>query len=142
MYSVNVAGGDAPSHVGRHDESFGRHVCATHTAMLTHAGSLGQLVGLPQQLAATHVAHDDAAALKIWLAPAQVPPSPTIAVPLSVGLPPSGCGEAPPPGTAPPQARVGVDTQVPSCGGLGLEDEHATSAASAPARAGAASRAS
>jgi hypothetical protein len=137
MYSVSVPGGDAPSQVMRHDWSFARQLCATHTAIDVQAGSFGQLVASEQQCVATQAAHDEAAVLKIWLAPVQVPPSPTTPVPLSVAVPPpSPCGEAPPPGTGAPQVRPRAGTQGPSSAGFGpLEDEHAMAAASAPARA-------
>jgi hypothetical protein len=93
MYSVTAEVGEAPSQVGRHDESFAMQLCVTHTAIDRQFGSFGQLEDVEQQLAATHVAHEGAAMLamlKISVAPAQVPPSPSTTVPLSVTwLPPS-----------------------------------------------------
>src|ERR1700722_9649041 len=124
MYSVIVPVAAAPSHVGRHDGSFARHDCTTHTAIDVQAGSFGQLVASAQHFSATQVAHVDSAVLKIWLAPAHAPPSPTISVLLSVGPPPpSPCGEEPPaPPTGPPQCEQG-----PSKGGWGplVDEEHA-----------------
>jgi hypothetical protein len=132
MYSVTVPVGEAASHVTRHDGSFGRHVCATQTAIEVQAGSFGQLVAFTQQCSATQVAHEDSAVLKISLAPAHVPPSPTTTVLLSVGPPPSPCAEEPPaPPTGPPQFEQG-----PSKGGLGpLVDEEQAAARVARAAA-------
>jgi hypothetical protein len=137
MNSVRVPVGAAPSHVARQDWSFARHPEATHAAMLTQAGSFGQLVGPEQHAAAMQFAHDEPGVVKIWLAPVHVPPSVTTTTPLS-GTPPSPGGDAPPPATGVAHVAPFVGTQVPSCGGFGLvdDDEQARRAPSAPARSG------
>jgi hypothetical protein len=137
MNSLIVPGGEAPSHVTRHDWSFCRHVIATQTATERHAGSLGQLVALGQQLVSTQVAQDDAAAAKISVAPGQFPASVIVT---TTGVVPASRGgvDIPPPGGGVPQATPSTGLHAPSCGGLpsggeGDEDEQATSAAIAPA---------
>jgi hypothetical protein len=113
MYSVAVAVGVAPSHVGRHDVSFARHVIVTHTAIDTQFGSFGQLAEVAQQLAATQDTHDGAAEAKISFAPVQLPPSP-ISTPLSVAVLASLGGAPPPPAaTGPPHMTSWVGTQGP-----------------------------
>jgi hypothetical protein len=122
--------------VTRHDWSFCRQVIATQTATDRQAGSFGQLVAPEQQLFWTQVAHDDAAALKMAVAPGQLPASGTAPV-WAGGAPASRAGdELPPMGVAPLQGALLVETHFPSCGGLGPdEEEQARSAAIAPAAA-------
>jgi hypothetical protein len=136
---MSVPVGAAPWHVLRHDTSFARHRLATHEAIVRHAGSFGQLVGPEQQAVAMQVAHDEPGVVKIWLAPVQDPPSPTITMPLSTTPAPPSCGEVPPPGAGAPQGMPSVGWHVPSGGGLEL-DEQARSAPRAPARNGDATR--
>jgi len=136
MYSVIVPGAEALSQVRRHDWSFARQLVATQTAMDTQAGSFGQLVELEQQFAVTHVAHEEPAVLKICVAAGQLPPSPSISTPVSAGAPASPGGEAPPPpDTAALQGTPLTGLQLPIGCGFVLDEEHAKSAARAPARA-------
>jgi hypothetical protein len=115
MYSIAVAAGAAPSHVGRQDVSSARHVCVTHTAIETQFGSFGQLEA-PQQLEETHDTHAGAAVPKISVAPVQLPPSLT-SVALSEA-PASLTGVPPPPAVVVlPHVMSCVGTQAPSSGG-------------------------
>ncbi len=112
----------------RHDWSFWRHDVVTQVAIWRQAGSFGQLVEPVQQFVSAQVAQDDAAALKIWAAPGQLPAS--VAVPVWPGAVPASIGrEDPPPGLAVPQGTPSVGLQAPSEGGmLSDDDEHAAAA--------------
>ena len=139
MYSLMVPGGEAPSQVTKQDWSFCKHVIATQTAMERHAGSFGQLVALEQQLAWTHVAQDELAALKIRVTPGQLPASGVVVTGVVGVVPASRDGAImPPPGEAPLQGTPLTGVHAPSCGGLpsggeGDEDEQAKKAVMAPA---------
>jgi hypothetical protein len=137
MYSVTVPGAAAPWHVARHDWSFCKQVVATQTATDRQAGSFGQLVGPAQQLSWTQVAQEDAVALKIWVAPGQLPASTTPTI-WPGGVPASLTGEEPPPpGDAPLHDPPLTGVQPLACGGLGVDEEEqdSKSAAMPPASA-------
>jgi hypothetical protein len=141
-YSVTLPVGAAASHVRRHDWSFWRHDVVTHVAIWRQAGSFGQLVEPVQQLVSAQVAQDDAAALKIWAAPGQLPAS--VAVPVWTGGVPASIGrdEPPPPAVlGVPHGTPSVDLHAPIDGGRGLlDDEHAKSVATPAAIPAALSR--
>jgi hypothetical protein len=137
MNSLIVPGGEAPSHVRRHDWSLSKHVVATHTAIDRQAGSFGQLVALMQHWFCTQAAQDEPAALKSWATPGQLPASVTVVV---IGGTPASRGGAfvPPPVVGPPQVATPMGVHFPCAGGLpsgveGFEDEQARQAAMAPA---------
>jgi hypothetical protein len=98
--------------------------------MATQAWSFGQLVAL-QQWAATQLAHVEAPMLKISVAAAQLPPSPSPSVPLSLAMPPSLGGEPPPPAAGAPHVVPAVGMQGPICCGWSLDDEQAHASPSA-----------
>jgi hypothetical protein len=85
----------------------------------------------------TQAAHDEPAALKIWVAPGQLPASVTVwtgGTPASRG----GGGVMPPPTVVPPHVAAPLGVHLASCGGLpsgreGDEDEQARRVAMTPA---------
>jgi hypothetical protein len=84
----------------------------------------------------TQVAQEDAVALKIWVAPGQLPASTTPTI--WPGVPASLTGEEPPPpGDAPLHDPPLTGVQPLACGGLGVDEEEqdSKSAAMPPASA-------
>jgi hypothetical protein len=135
--AVMVGAAACPSHVETQVGSVGKQL-RTQVAIVVQAASLGQLVGLRQQLEAMQAMHAAFDVPKISVAPGQAAPSPLAPVVPSSDVDPSLAIETPPPPPTPAeQGTPSTGVHPPRIGGCGsLFDEQANTAPRSPAIAG------